>query len=125
MITKLDLNIYIESVFNKLHKTIYIEYGDDSEQEKDLCEDSISNKGITNVMSSTELKHLLEGKECELSKQIFGTTTSNDLQDPKQESKHIRNHLFVIQFAAEWCGLCSSIEPTMNVSYHKIEDLIE
>ena len=93
--------------------------GDDDSYERysTHSDDETVNRGLIDITSSTELKDLLNGSDCKSSKNYFGEATSDERNYTKENKKCIRNHLFVIQFAAEWCGLCKSIQPLIGVGY--------
>lgn len=73
--------------------------------------------GIVDIRSSRELKLLLNWNKSESENMgnIFNRTECTR-QDCKLQSRQ----LFIIQFAAEWCGLCRSIKPMVDVSFNEI-----
>ena len=93
--------------------------GDDDSYERysTHSDDETVNRGLIDITSSTELKDLLNGSDIKSYKNDFGEATSDERYYTKENKKCIRNHLFVIQFAAEWCGLCKSIQPLIGVGY--------
>ena len=80
-------------------------------------QDEFIEWGIVDIKSSKELKTLLNRSEFE-SKTI--PNISNQTEYERKECKLEIRRLFVIQFAAEWCGLCRSIQPMVDVSFNKI-----
>ena len=65
-----------------------------------------------------ELKNLLQWDDIEAKNWICKGTKSKDaaysITDNKIEGK---DHLFMLEFVAEWCGLCRSIKPLVDVCY--------
>ena len=37
-----------------------------------------------------------------------------------KSQNHVRNYLYLLQFSAEWCGLCKSIQPLVHVSWQRL-----
>ena len=83
--------------------------------------DLFSNDAVIHIKSSMDLKDILEGgpnKSCNLSNS--SAFISNNLQDIPEDYgliKGRRNHLFVIEFVADWCGLCRAVAPQVDVSF--------
>jgi thiol-disulfide isomerase/thioredoxin len=76
------------------------------------------NTGIISIFSTMELKNLLQCDDSEASNWICKETSSKDVSDSTTENKTERkDHLFILEFVAEWCGLCKSIRPLVDVCY--------
>ena len=73
--------------------------------------------GIVDIRSSRELKTLLNWNKSE--SENMGNI-SNRTECTWQDCKLQSRRLFIIQFAAEWCGLCRSIQPMVDVSFNEI-----
>ena len=73
--------------------------------------------GIVDISSSKELKTLLNWNKSE--SENMGNV-SNRTDCAWQDCKHQSRRLFIIQFAAEWCGLCRSIQPMVDVSFNEV-----
>ena len=83
------------------------------------------NAGIISIFSSMELKNLLQWDESEANNWICKETSSNDVAESTIENKTERkDHLFMLEFVAEWCGLCKSIRPLVDVCYKYYRILI-
>ena len=76
-----------------------------------------SDGGIVDIRSSRELKTLLNWNNSE--SENMGNI-SNRTECTWQDCMLQRRRLFIIQFAAEWCGLCRSIQPMVDVSFNEI-----
>ena len=75
------------------------------------------NGGIVDISSSMELKTLLNWNKSESENM---ENVPNRTECGWQDCKHQNRRLFIIQFAAEWCGLCRSIQPMVDVSFNEI-----
>ena len=73
--------------------------------------------GIVDIGSSKELKTLLNWNKSESENM---ENVPNRTECGWQDCKHQNRRLFIIQFAAEWCGLCRSIQPMVDVSFNEI-----
>ena len=89
--------------------------GTESNMEEDNCSDEsvIGGKCMTSILSTEELNNILVGGIPENTEE-FETNHKKEMTLKSQNGA--RNHLFVLQFAAEWCGLCKSIQPLVHVS---------
>ena len=102
------------NILERASKRVEAEHQDDFDA---LVQDEFSDGGIVDIRSSKELKILLNRNEFE-SETI--PNISNQTEFERKECKLESRRLFVIQFAAEWCGLCKSIQPMVDVSFNKI-----
>ena len=102
------------NILERASKRVEAEHQDDFDA---LVQDEFSDGGIVDIRSSKELKTLLNRNEFE-SETI--PNISNQTEFERKECKLESRRLFVIQFAAEWCGLCKSIQPMVDVSFNKI-----
>ena len=100
------------NILERASKRVEAEHQDDFDAR---VQDEFSDGGIVDIRSSKELKTLLNRNESETIPSI-----SNQTEFEKKECKLESRRLFVIQFAAEWCGLCRSIQPVVDVSFNKI-----
>ena len=75
------------------------------------------NGGIVDISSSMELKTLLNWNKSESENM---ENVPNRTECGWQDCKHQNRRLFIIQFAAEWCGLCRSIQPMVDVSFNEV-----
>ena len=102
------------NILERASKRVEAEHQDDFDAR---VQDEFSDGGIVDIRSSKELKTLLNRNEFE-SETI--PNISNQTEFERKECKLESRWLFVIQFAAEWCGLCKSIQPMVDVSFNKI-----
>ena len=102
------------NILERASKRVEAEHQDDFDA---LVQDEFSDGGIVDIRSSKELKTLLNRNEF-VSETI--PNISNQTEFERKECKLESRRLFVIQFAAEWCGLCKSIQPMVDVSFNKI-----
>ena len=88
----------------------------------DSCHSEVSESGdrngTTNIISSVELSNILDREFST----IFEMSRENGTNDYQEKiglkiQNHVRNHLYLLQFSAEWCGLCKSIQPLVHVSW--------
>ena len=102
------------NILERASKRVEAEHQDDFDAR---VQDEFSDGDIVDIRSSKELKTLLNRNEFE-SETI--PNISNQTEFERKECKLESRRLFVIQFAAEWCGLCKSIQPMVDVSFKKI-----
>ena len=101
------------NILERASKRVEAEHQDDFDAR---VQDEFSDGDIVDIRSSKELKTLLNRNEFE------SETIPNMLNQTEFERKECKlesRRLFVIQFAAEWCGLCKSIQPMVDVSFNK------
>ena len=78
------------------------------------------NTGIISIFSTTELKNLLQWDDFEANNWISKDISSKDAVDSTTVNKiDGKDHLFMLEFVAEWCGLCKSIQHLVEVCYIK------
>ena len=79
--------------------------------------ESIDRNGTINVMSSDQLHNILERKLSTIGDVSHEKVTNDHKEKIDFKTKnYVHNHLYLLQFSAEWCGLCSSIQPLVQVS---------
>ena len=77
-----------------------------------------SGNNMIYILSSEELKNILKGEG--FNKNELCPEEDKNSEDNKSTNKDdVRNQLYVLQFSAEWCGLCKSIQPLVQVSFDK------
>ena len=90
-------------------------------ENQDYFYDHVTNEfgdgGIVDIRSSRELITLLNWNKSE--SENMGNI-SNRTECAWQDCKLQSRRLYIIQFAAEWCGLCRSIQPMVDVSFNEI-----
>ena len=77
-----------------------------------------SGNNMIFILSSEELKNILIGGAFEKN-ELCPEENKNSEENKSINKDFVRNHLYVLQFSAEWCGICKSIQPLVQVSFHK------
>ena len=77
-----------------------------------------SGNNMIYISSSEELKNILNGEGFEKN-ELCPEEDKNSEENKSINEDSVRNHMYVLQFSAEWCGLCKSIQPLVQVSFDK------
>ena len=102
---------------NILEKTSRIVEAENQDHFYDHVTNEFGDGGIVDIRSSRELITLLNWNKSE--SENMGNI-SNRTECAWQDCKLQSRRLYIIQFAAEWCGLCRSIQPMVDVSFNEI-----